>query len=353
MTRYTPLWQQGGSYAASLDRALMQSLFVANPPGFNTGQVRGGFIAGLVTAVSNTMNLNVNAVYAAVPLGTTFGSLGTALCMWDATEVVTVTAAPPSGQSRLDLVVITVRDPVIDAGANNDFIFQVVAGAPTTGTPAAPAVPANSLAVFQVLVPGAVANLNTATLTDLRRGMGPPAVWPGQNALPAGTNPRGALAVAVDTTDDSLMMATSTTGAPPWTWTPIASRQHMDQTSAWQIATLNGNFANFGAGYQPCCIRVVGPPGRQRAEFEGMILANIAPGQSQQIALISGYTPAYNSPPILCAGSSVPSGAPNGIHDVRATSAGSLAWFGTVAGAAMAAGGWFGIKGSWPLGTTV
>ena len=48
---------------------------------------------------------------------------------------------PASGQSRLDLIVVQVRDNAIDAGANNDFIVTNVTGvAATTRAQVAPAV---------------------------------------------------------------------------------------------------------------------------------------------------------------------------------------------------------------------
>ena len=151
MTRFAPLWQQAGSYAAQLDRGLIAALWPA-----------GGVLGGAVAALNNTMTASVAPGSAAVPLAS---GQGAALCRWDAAEVVTVTASPPSGQSRIDLVVCQVRDNAIDAGPNNDFVFVVVAGTPAASAPAAPAVPANALAVAQVTVPGAAANLNGATIT--------------------------------------------------------------------------------------------------------------------------------------------------------------------------------------------
>ena len=113
MARFEPLWQQAGSYAAQLDRMLLAALWPS-----------GGVLGGAVTAAFNTMNVNIAAGYAAVPLQ---AGQGGALCRWDAAEVVTLTASPPSGQSRIDLIVCQVRDNAIDAGANNDFIFAAVA----------------------------------------------------------------------------------------------------------------------------------------------------------------------------------------------------------------------------------
>jgi len=157
MTRYAPLWQQAGSYPASLDRQLLATIWP-----------NGGATGGVVTAVANTMTLSVAPGTVAVPLQS---GQGAALCRWDAAEIVTIAAAPPSGQSRIDLIVVQVRDNTLDSGGNNDFIVTAVTGTPaTTGAQVAPAVPANAYALAQVLVGPSIANLNTATITDLRTG---------------------------------------------------------------------------------------------------------------------------------------------------------------------------------------
>jgi hypothetical protein len=157
MTRYAPLWQQAGVYSAQVDRGLLNALWP-----------NSGSVGPTPAAVANTMNVSIPPGTAAVALA---APNLTELCRWDAAEVVTLAAAPASGQSRIDLVVLQVRDAAIDGGANNDFVFQVVTGTPGV-TPAAPAVPANAYAVAQVTVPGAVANLNTATVADVRGAFG-------------------------------------------------------------------------------------------------------------------------------------------------------------------------------------
>jgi hypothetical protein len=165
MTRYAPLWQQAGSYPASLDRGLIASLWPS-----------GGVSGGVVSAVAGTMTVSVAPGTAAVLLQS---GQGAALCRWDANEIVTIATAPPSGQSRIDLICAQVRDNGLDAGGNNDFIMTVTAGTPAASNPAVPATPTNALAIAQVLVPGAVANLNTATVTD-RRSWALGAPVPGQ-----------------------------------------------------------------------------------------------------------------------------------------------------------------------------
>jgi len=157
VTRYTPLWQQNSTYPAAIDRNLLQTLWPAS-----------GSTGGAATTVNNTMNVSVAAGTAAVAIPNVTPP-GTQLCRWDAAEVVTLAAAPVSGSSRIDLVVLQVRDAFIDAGSNNDFIFQAITGTVATPGPGAvPAVPTNAYPICQVLVAGGVANLNGATVTDRR-----------------------------------------------------------------------------------------------------------------------------------------------------------------------------------------
>jgi hypothetical protein len=159
MTRYAPLWQQAGTYPAGTDRGLLGALWPAS-----------GSTGGVATTVANTMNVSIAPGTAAVALGTA-GAL-TQLCRWDAAEVVTLVAAPPAGSSRIDLVVLQVRDNTLDSGGNNDFIFQAIQGAGgTPGPGAVPAVPNNAYAVAQLTVPGGAANLNGVTVVDLRVAM--------------------------------------------------------------------------------------------------------------------------------------------------------------------------------------
>jgi hypothetical protein len=155
MTRYQPLWQQAGSYAASQDRSLMSAIWPQN-----------GVVGGVVSAVANTLTVSVAPGTAAVALQ---AGQGSALCRWDAAEVPPALASgPATGNTRIDVIYLQVRDNAIDAGANNDFVFLVAQGVPATSNPAIPAIPANALALANVVVPALAANLNAATITDQR-----------------------------------------------------------------------------------------------------------------------------------------------------------------------------------------
>jgi hypothetical protein len=83
----------------------------------------------------------------------------------DATVVQTITTADPTNP-RIDLVCATVRDAYY-SGANNDVIFQVIAGTPA-GSPVAPSLPANSISLATVAVGAAVTQINSGDITDTR-----------------------------------------------------------------------------------------------------------------------------------------------------------------------------------------
>ena len=167
MTRYAPLWQQAGSYPAQLDRSLLAALWPA-----------GGVLGGAASAVANTMTVSIAPGSAAVPLQP---GQGTALCRWDAAEVVTLDAAPGTGQFRWDMVVAQVRDTAIDAGPNTDWLFTVVKGTVfTSGNDVYPTAPPNALGIALVGTGAAAANLNAATVRDLR---GVPLATPGRSVV--------------------------------------------------------------------------------------------------------------------------------------------------------------------------
>lgn len=168
MTRFAPLWQQAGSYPSQLDRSLLGALW----PG-------GGGDGAPPAAVNNTMQVTIPPGWLGVPLQ---AGQGSALCRWDAAEVVTLAAAPGPGQTRWDFVVCQVRDHDLGGGPDNDFIFTTATGTPGTsalGKPGEemtpeqqavtfPAIPANSVPVALVNVGASVANLNGAAFVDRR-----------------------------------------------------------------------------------------------------------------------------------------------------------------------------------------
>jgi hypothetical protein len=152
MTRFTPLWLQSGSYAGSQDRRLIGALWPA--PASN----------GCAVTQGSAMTVNVAAGSVAVP---TANNTGSTLCASDAPETVTLTAAPPSGSNRIDLIICRPRGTDLDGGANNDWIFDFVTGT-AAATPTVPATPAGTVALAQIYVGGGVASIISANITDVR-----------------------------------------------------------------------------------------------------------------------------------------------------------------------------------------
>jgi hypothetical protein len=164
MTRQQPLWQQAGSYAAVQDRVLLQTVWNALAPagpGYGVQSINDF----PVSLVANTMNVQIGPGTGALNLQAGNGAV---VIRSDANEIVTLPAAPPSGQTRWDIIIATARDNAVDGGPNNDFIFTSVQGTPAASNAVVPALPVNSMLLAQVQVNGAIANLNGAAIGDNR-----------------------------------------------------------------------------------------------------------------------------------------------------------------------------------------
>jgi len=156
-----PSWLQAGSYPAQYDRLTAQALWAT------TGIIGSSSLA--VTANSPVgMSVRVASGWAAI-VGTTTSNMGVYTIYNDAIEALTITTADPTNP-RIDLICATVRDAYY-SGANNDVIFQVIAGTPA-GSPSAPALPANSISLATVAVGAAVTQINSGNITDTRTDVG-------------------------------------------------------------------------------------------------------------------------------------------------------------------------------------
>lgn len=180
MTIALPLWLQNAgatAYTAQMWRAHLTSTIGQGVVGVGDWKVSEH-------AAGANMSVDI-AAGSAVIVGTEATGQGAYLCSSDAVESVTLDASPSSGQSRIDLVVATVRDSSI-SGSDDDMIFDKVTGTPTTGTPAVPTVPASSIVLAQVLVAGLVSSVVNANITD-RRVLAPQGVQPVASLDIAGT----------------------------------------------------------------------------------------------------------------------------------------------------------------------
>jgi hypothetical protein len=146
---------QAGAYRALEDRRLLGALWP------------NGGVQGMAPSVEvGTMNIQLGQGVAAVPDVRAVG--GAYLCASDAPESVTLPQAPPALTDRIDLVIVRPRDSAF-GGSDNDWIFDVEAGAPGAN-PIVPAVPLGTIPIAQQRVVGGSAFIAAANLVD-RRGV--------------------------------------------------------------------------------------------------------------------------------------------------------------------------------------
>lgn len=233
MTLQTPpSWLQAGSYPAQYDRLTQQALYAT------TGVIGSSSLA--VTANSPVgMSVRVASGWAAV-IGTTTSNMGAYTFFNDAQETLTITTADPTNP-RIDLVCATVRDAFY-AGANNDVIFQVIAGTPA-GSPVAPALPANSISLATVAVAAGATQIISGNITNTRVNV--------TTNLP-GANPRIGQVVTTTTTNTTLA-----TGGAGWidvsglsvTITPTLSTSKILIVSSFGTVASSGSSSVYFTGY--------------------------------------------------------------------------------------------------------
>ena len=228
MTRYSPQWLQADSYPASIDRRLLGALW---PTAASVG--------GLVT-FSAGMVLSVAAGQVAVPTGNNTGS---ALCSWDAPELVTLPAAPSSGLNRIDVVIAQLRSNDIDGGANNDFVMSSVTGV-AAASPAVPAVPANAVALAQVLIVGGSASITPGNITDRRpSNLAIPPLYPAPWAAYMNATPAPPVNKQLPLGLLGIVRYTATSGAVGATLTPIPGANVTVNVAAGRRIKVTGIFS--------------------------------------------------------------------------------------------------------------
>lgn len=155
--RTPPSWLQNGSHPAENDRLTTQATWATS------GVARTNDL--LVSASSPAaMSVSIAAGWAAI-LGTYQANMGAYVAYNDAATTATITAADPTNP-RIDLVCVTVSDAAY-TGALNTVSFNVVAGTPA-GSPVAPAVPTNSIALAEVAVAAGATTITAGNITDRR-----------------------------------------------------------------------------------------------------------------------------------------------------------------------------------------
>ena len=164
-TQNPPFALQNASHSAALFRQAVASLKGARLPGTYTngawpaGVVGAGDLAVSANATPN-MSVNVAAGQAWIA-GSTAANQGLYYCFNDAPVNLVVAASDPTNP-RYDLVAATVLDAAY-AGASNEWLLQVITGT-AAPSPAAPAVPANSLLLALVTVPAAASSITSGDI---------------------------------------------------------------------------------------------------------------------------------------------------------------------------------------------
>lgn len=183
-----PLYLQTKNYSARHDRFLTGYLLTEGVTDAGAGELR-------VTqrAQGATMSVDVAAGSAVVD-GDDAPLQGAYLVRVTATENVPI-PAPPVSNSRIDLVVLRVRDSTATGGpeSSDGATLEVVQGV-AAPSPAPPDTPPTALPLARVTVTAGMVNVVNANITDQRTQVGKPSLAIGTQAEPMTTAERDALA---------------------------------------------------------------------------------------------------------------------------------------------------------------
>lgn len=164
MTLELPLYMQNNTYAARLDRLLVQYLFRSGE------RVLEGFVVSQKAGTQDN-SIDVTAGFCVIQ-GDDIARQGMYLtgsvaADYAAGKVNFVMPAKPGSNSRYDLFGIQVRDAqALGTGANNDAIFLAVQGT-ASGSPVVPTAPASFLPIAKILRTSTESAILTAAITDV------------------------------------------------------------------------------------------------------------------------------------------------------------------------------------------
>lgn len=158
MTLNDPIWLQNAVYSASEFRDVLEVFPGIGAVGTNDLKVsQRGAGANMSVDVAAGLGIIPNAV----------STRGKYLVRSTATANVVISASPGSGNSRIDLIIATVKDT--EYGDPTDrWELSAVAGTPA-GVPTIPAQPAGSILLATIAVGTGVASITNANVTDQRR----------------------------------------------------------------------------------------------------------------------------------------------------------------------------------------
>lgn len=153
-----PIWLQNAVYSASEFRDVLEVFPGIGAVGTNDLKVsQRGAGANMSVDVAAGLGVIPNAV----------STRGKYLVRSTAVENVVISASPGSGNSRIDLIIATVKDTEY-GDPTDSWELSAVAGTPA-GVPTIPAQPAGSILLATIAVGTGVASITNANVTDQRR----------------------------------------------------------------------------------------------------------------------------------------------------------------------------------------
>lgn len=154
-----PTWLQNGVYSARMDRNLVDIFFTEGiiDPG------SGGYEATETSPTSNSLAI---AAGRAVIQGDDEPFQGKYLCV-NETILNLIFGPAPVANSRIDLVILRVNDPVAGGPAGNNATIDVIEGV-VAPSPVAPALPSTAIPIAEVLRTVGDTSITTSMITDLR-----------------------------------------------------------------------------------------------------------------------------------------------------------------------------------------
>lgn len=153
-----PIWLQNAVYSASEFRDVLEVF-----P--NVGAVNVNDLKVSQRGAGANMSVDVAAGLGVIP--NAVSTRGKYLVRSTATENVVISASPGSGNSRIDLIIATVKDTEY-GDPTDSWGLSVVAGTPA-GVPTTPATPSGSILLATVAVGTGVASITNANITDQRQ----------------------------------------------------------------------------------------------------------------------------------------------------------------------------------------
>lgn len=154
-----PSWLQNGSHPAENDRLTATGVL------FKTGGVADSAAMKVAPLGTPGMAVQISAGHAIVA-GTQTANQGFYIAYNDAATQVAIATASTTNP-RIDRVCVVVQDAYYGGTANNQVIFQVVTGTPSS-SPVPPAAPANSVTLAYVAVAANATSISNGNITDLR-----------------------------------------------------------------------------------------------------------------------------------------------------------------------------------------